>query len=157
MSVAPAHLLPPEFHALTTRGHTVSIASHRGKVVLLTFWATWCRECRTEMPMFQRLHRKFSDDGLRVLGVNFRENTVTIQRYAKQLNLTFPLLLDPDGGIKASYGVIALPTTFLIGREGQPIGFAVGRRDWEGAEARELIEFLLAAPARSRGANSGPR
>ena len=137
---------PPEFNGRTADGRTMSLASLRGKVVLLNFWATWCLECRPEMPLFERLYREFAARGLSVLGINAREGTVAIRGYAKELGLTFPLVLDSRGEINAAYGVIGLPTTFLIGRDGRAVALAVGPRDWASAPARTLIQVLLADP-----------
>ena len=148
VSVSSSGMVPPEFDTVTSRGRRVSLNSLKGKVVLLSFWATWCRECRSEMPASEQLHRELGDHGLSVLGANYREDTQVIQRYAKKLNLTFPLLLDPNGRIKASFGVIGLPTTFLIGRNGKTIGFAVGPREWDHIPARTIIELLLAQPTK---------
>ena len=61
---------PPGFTALTTEGGRLSLSGLRGKVVLLTFWATWCQPCRDEMPLFERLHRDLGREGLVVVGVN---------------------------------------------------------------------------------------
>ena len=72
--------------------------------------------------------------------------------YGNTLRLTFPLLLDPDGTVNRQYGVVGLPTTFLIGRDGHAVAFAVGARDWGSAQARALIEALLAEPAVQSGA-----
>jgi len=124
-------------------GQEVSLASLEGKVVLLNFWATWCLECRPEMSAFERLHRELTPQGLAVLGINAREGTATIREFAKELGLTFPLLLDDSGKINSTYGVIGLPTTFLIDRDGRAVALAVGPRDWSGNPARELIRALL--------------
>jgi peroxiredoxin len=144
-------LTPPDFIGRAADGGTVSLVSLRRKVVLLNFWATWCLECRPEMPMFERLHREFSAQGLAVVGINAREGTSTIREYAKELGLTFPLILDPSGKINSTYGVIGLPTTFLIGRDGRPVALAVGPREWSGKPARGLIEALLAEPPALKG------
>jgi peroxiredoxin len=98
------------------------------------------------MPIFEQLHRDFAAQGLTILGVNVREGTRTIRRYAGELDLTFPLVLDPKGKITASYGVIGLPTTFLIGRDGRPVALAIGPRHWDAAPARAIIKTLLAEP-----------
>jgi len=143
MSVSSSGMVPPQFNTLSSAGRNVSLNSLQGKVVLISFWATWCRECHAEMPALEQLHRELGDHGLSVLGVNFREGAQVIQQYAKELKLTFPLLLDPAGKIKNSFGVIGLPTTFLIARNGETIGFAVGPRDWERVPARTIIELLL--------------
>ncbi len=137
---------PPEFSSRTATGKTVSLAGLRGRVVLLTFWTTWCTECRPEMPIFEQLHRDFAAEGLTVLGINVREGAPIIQTYAKELDLTFPLLPDPKGEIQTLYGVIGLPTTFLIGRDGRAVALAVGPREWRSPPAQALIEALLAEP-----------
>ena len=138
---------PPQFSGSTLDARPLSMAEHRGTVIVLNFWATWCLECRSEMAVLERLRREFSSRGLAVIGVNVRENREAVGRYAKELGLTFPLVLDPDGKIPALYGVIGLPTTFVVGRDGRVIAFAVGPRQWESAPARALIEALLAEPA----------
>jgi peroxiredoxin len=152
LSTYPRATKPPEFNGSTIDGRTVSLTSLGGKVVLLNFWATWCQECRPEMPMFERLHREFAAQGLNVIGINAREGTVAIRAYAKELRLTFPLILDPKGEINAAYGVIGLPATFLIGRDGRAVARGVGPREWAAAPARTIIQALLAEPAaRNKG------
>jgi peroxiredoxin len=96
--------------------------------------------------MFEQLHRDFATQGLTIVGVNIREGTRTIRRYAEELDLTFSLVLDAKGKITASYGVIGLPTTFLIGRDGRPVALAIGPRHWDAAPARAIIQTLLAEP-----------
>ena len=135
---------PPQFTGQAVTGEEVSLAALQGRVVLVNFWASWCAECRPEMPMFERLHSDFAAQGLTVLGINFREDAQTIQRYAETLGLTFPLVLDPQGEIFKLYGAIGLPTTLLVGRDGRPVALAIGSRDWAGAEARAIMQALLA-------------
>jgi peroxiredoxin len=134
---------PPAFNGHTTDGRTVSLASLRGKVIILNFWATWCLECRPEMPIFDRLHREYAPHGLSIVGINAREGTAAIRGYAKELGLTFPLVLDSRGEINGDYGVIGLPTTFFIGRNGRAVALAVGPRDWSSAEAKAIVKTLL--------------
>ena len=134
---------PPEFHGTMTDRRQVSLDSLRGKVVLVNFWATWCQECRPEMSMFERLHREFAARGLSVIGINTREGIVAIREYAKELRLTFSLVLDPKGEINAAYGVIGLPATFLVSRDGRAVARAVGPRDWESTPAKSIIQALL--------------
>jgi len=138
--------IPPEFIGHTVDGQSISLASLQGKVILLNFWASWCLECRPEMPAFETLHREFSSQGLAVLAINAREAPVTVRDYAKELRLTFRLILDSSRQINSTYGVVGLPTTFLIGRDGRAVALAVGPRDWSGNPSRELIRALLAAP-----------
>ena len=139
--------MPPQFSGSTLDARQLSMTEHRGTVIILDFWASWCLECRSEMPVLERLQREFSSRGLAIIGVNTRESKEAVRRYAKELGLRFPLVLDRDGKINALYGVIGLPTTFVVGRDGRAIALAIGPRQWESAPARALIETLLADPA----------
>ncbi len=141
---------PPEFNGRTIDGKSLSLAGLRGKVVFVTFWATWCPPCREEMSLFEGLHRGLETEGLAVVGVNVREEGPAILEYAGALGLTFPLILDPQGEIQGAYGVIGLPTTFLIARDGRAVARAVGPRDWGGPQARTLIRALLTEPGEWR-------
>ena len=96
--------------------------------------------------MLENLHRELASRGLAIVGVNAREEARAITRYAKQLGLTFPLVLDPAGKINDLYGVIGLPTTFVVARDGRAVAFAVGPRPWGSPPARALLETLLAEP-----------
>ena len=151
LSGYPSVMQPPEFSGVTADGQKVSLASLSGRVVLLNFWAAWCLECRSEMPAFERLHREFSLQGLALVGINAREGPSTIRQYAKELGLTFPLVMDPKGTINAAYGVIGLPTTFLLARDGRSVALAVGPRDWASKPARAVIQALLAEPTPVKG------
>jgi peroxiredoxin len=144
----PSRPAPPDFGGRTIDAQNISLADLRGKVVLVNFWATWCLECRPEMLVLERLHRELARQGLAIVGVNAREKTDTVRRYAKESGLRFPLVLDPDGTINARYGVLGLPTTFLVGRDGRAVAFGVGPREWGGAPARALFDALLAEAPR---------
>lgn len=135
---------PPPLSGSAIDGRTVTLEALRGHVVLVTFWASWCLECRSEMPALERLHRAYASRGLAVVGVNVRESAATARRYAGELGLTFPLVLDTTGRITSGYGVIGLPTTFVIDRGGSAVALAVGQRDWDGAAAEALVQSLLA-------------
>ena len=124
-------------------GSLLSLESLRSRVVLLNFWASWCLECRAELPVLEQLHRDYAPRGLTVVAVNLREEPGTVRQYARELGLTMPLVLDPVGAIAKSYGVIGLPTRFLIGRDGRAVARAIGPREWASVEARTLIESLL--------------
>jgi peroxiredoxin len=138
---------PPHFGGSSLDGQALTLTGLRGQVLILNFWATWCRECRPEMPVLERLHRESAARGLAVVGINAREDKAAVGRYAKDLGLTFSLVLDPSGQINAHYGVIGLPTTFVVARDGRAVALAVGPRDWASPPARALIEGLLAEPS----------
>jgi peroxiredoxin len=140
----PSPTAIPDFGGATIDARKISLTDLRGKVVLVNFWASWCLECRPEMLALERLHRELARQGLAIVGVNAREKTDTVRRYARESSLTFPLVLDPDGTITARYGVLGLPATFLGGRDGRAVAFAIGPREWGGAPARALFDALLA-------------
>ena len=150
LSDYPPDLRPPPFKGQTVTGETVSLTALKGRVVLVNFWASWCAECRPEMPMFEQLHQRYAEQGLTVLGINNRETTARIEWFAGKLGLTFPLVLDPQGKITASYGVIGLPSTFLVGRDGRPVAMAVGPRAWDGPAAHAIIQALLEETVRRK-------
>jgi len=142
----PSGTMPPHFSARTLDARELSLADLRGRVVVLNFWASWCLECRPEMPVLERLHRDFGSRGLAVIGINAGEDLATARRYADDFRLSFPLVLDPGRKINVLYGVIGLPATFLVGRDGRAVALAVGPREWASAPARAIIEALLAEP-----------
>ena len=146
LSGYPSDWRPPNFQTRTPEGVPVSLVDFRGRVVLVNFWATWCVPCLEEMPAFERLHREFARKGLTVLGINVQEEEQVIRDFRRKLGLTFPLLLDPNLDIYRAFGVVGLPTTYLLGRDGRPVALAVGKREWAGEEARALIRLLLAEP-----------
>ena len=138
---------PPNFTGPVLHSRPLSLTDLRGKVVIVNFWASWCLECRPEMPVLESLHRQLAARGLAIVGINAREDRRAVARYAEELRLTFPLVLDPAGEVNALYGVIGLPTTFVVGRDGRAVAFGVGARDWQSPPARSLLEALLAEPA----------
>jgi peroxiredoxin len=137
----------PVFSATTTTEQPVSLTALQGKVVLLNFWATWCAECRPELRGLEQVHHDLASRGLAVLGVNVGEAIKIIQRYARNLGLTFPLILDPQQTLSQLYGVAGVPTTFLLGRDGRTVALAVGARAWQSPAARRILDVLLAEPA----------
>ena len=140
---------PPTFTGRTPDGTTLALDDLRGRVVLLTFWASWCEPCRTELPVFETLHREIGAEGLAVVGINARERVPTIREFWRSLDLTLAVVLDPRGEIQRKYGVVGLPTTFLIARDGRAVARAIGPRDWATPRFRELILTLLREPVTS--------
>jgi thiol-disulfide isomerase/thioredoxin len=129
-------------------GRVVDLADFRGKLVFLNFWATWCVPCRREMPAMERLHRAYRGRGLTVVAVNFKESPREVKPFMEQMGLTFPAALDPDGAVTRSFGVRALPVTYLVDRDGKILWKAQGRREWDSPQGRAYFERVLAAHTR---------
>lgn len=133
----------PDFTLRDLRGNTVRLQDFRGKVVFLNFWATWCPPCRLEMPTMEELHKEFSDRGLVVLAVNFRESQDDVRSFVKQHGLTFTTLLDEQEMAFGLYRAWSLPTTYLINKNGEVVGKVIGYRDWHSDEAKAFFRQLL--------------
>lgn len=122
-------------------GQTVRLADFRGRAVLLNFWASWCTPCEMEMPAIERLHRQLGDR-IAVVAVNFREPAGLVRAFGARRALTFHMLVDRDGDVATRYAVPALPFTVVLDREGRPLGFARGPRNWDSPAAIALFERL---------------
>ena len=139
---------PPALSLPDLDGRTVSLAGLRGQVVLVYFWATWCPYCVRELPStIESLQRRYRDQGLTVLAVNFEERREKVSAWVRARGLSMPVLLDADGDVSGDYRVTATPTAVLLDREGRVVGRAVGTRPWTGARARPLWDALLMPPA----------
>lgn len=112
--------LAPEYAALRLGGDSVSLADHEDEVILLNVWATWCIPCREEIPALQRLHERFSDQGLRIVGVSVdaRGEEANVRDFAESFGVTYDIWLDPAEQVISTFRVIGVPNTFLIDREG---------------------------------------
>jgi peroxiredoxin len=133
----------PGFRLEDQSGTQVTNREVEGKVVLLNFWATWCPPCRLEMPSMERLYGEFRDQGLEIVAVNFMESGEQVRAFAEEQKLTYPMLLDKEAEIAGRYGVMRLPVSVLIGREGEVIAKAIGFKDWYKDDIRELVAALL--------------
>ena len=102
-------------------GGDVALASHKGKVILLDFWATWCGPCKLEIPGFVELQTKYKDKGLVVLGVSVDDPVSKLKPFATQFKMNYPVLVGLDrDDFQEAYGPIwGIPTTFLISRDGK--------------------------------------
>jgi peroxiredoxin len=125
-----------------TRGD-FRLREQRGKVVLINFWATWCLPCREEMPSLERLYREHRDAGFVLVAVSVDADPKVVGPYLKEHKLTFPVALDPRMAVAETYGVRALPSTFVVDREGRMVALALGPRAWDNLASHSLVEGLL--------------
>ncbi len=108
----------PDFTLKTLEGKTVKLSDHRGKVIILDFWATWCLPCRMEIPVFVELFRQYSGR-LMVLGVSSDQNPrQVLPSFIKKYKVNYPILLSNSRVERAYGGVTAIPTTFVIEQKG---------------------------------------
>jgi peroxiredoxin len=107
--------LAPEIALLSLPGDQLRLSALRGQVVLINFWATWCGPCKLEMPAIQA---RYNDGGFAVLAVDFNEPADQVQIFVDDLDLSFPILLDPGGQVQELYRVRGYPTTFFVDADG---------------------------------------
>lgn len=131
----------PDFTLNNLHGQSESLASFKGSVVVLNFWASWCAPCLQEMPALEQLFKKFPGKEVIVVAVAEDESSEEVQKVANSFKLSFPVLVDSDGTIKDKYKVSGYPETFVIDKQGKivffpdpengtPVTKIVGPRDW---------------------------
>ena len=110
----------PGYSTVSLDGDSVSLAAHRGKVVLLNVWATWCHPCRDEIPELQAIHVKYQPRGLELIGVSVDSDGSddAIRTFMKDFRMTYPVWRDPDERVSSQFLVVGVPATFLIDRQG---------------------------------------
>jgi thiol-disulfide isomerase/thioredoxin len=145
----PTRLSPlmdaPELQLLDMGGQTVSLSELSGKVVLINFWATWCPPCLKELPSMQRLWESFEGQPFRLLAVNVGEGHDDIFAFTGtfETELTFQFLLDESMAVTRRWPITALPTTFIVNKQGQIVSKVLGEKDWGNKDVAQQIRDLI--------------
>jgi peroxiredoxin len=132
-----------DFELPALSGGTFRLAEHRGKIVLVNFWATWCPPCLEEMPAMERLWRKYKDAGFVLVAVSVDADPKKVVPFVTEHALTFPVAFDPKMSVAEKYGVRALPSSFVLGKEGELAALALGPRAWDGRASLRLFEAMV--------------
>jgi peroxiredoxin len=131
--------LAPNFTAKNLHGQTVNLTDWAGKVRLVDFWATWCAPCREEIPMLNALHEEFGERGLVILAMSDEDASV-IQRFVESHDVAYTNLTAP-AEVSESYGVLGLPSAYLIDRDGKIVATMVGPKSAD--DLRQRIAALV--------------
>lgn len=136
----------PEIGLEDMNGRRVTIGSLRGKVVLVDIWASWCEPCAAEMPVLERLYRAHRGDGFTVVGVSVDSERGNIDRFFQRHGrVSFPVVHDPSGRrVARAYGTPAMPTSYLIDRNGVVRHVHAGFRASDAQALEREIRALLA-------------
>jgi peroxiredoxin len=148
--------MAPNFKVRTLEGQKLELSELRTHgPVLVDFWATWCKPCVASLPEIEDLHRRYSGRGLRVIGVSIDgpRNFAKVRPFVSRTGLTYPIVLDEKGDLQESFRVVAVPTSFLIGRDGTITRVQQGYRPGEITALGEAIEAQI-GPATSPAADS---
>lgn len=146
--LAPAEEAPalPDTTFTDPDGKEYSFADYEGKVILVNFWATWCAPCREEMPSLDALQSEFGGDDFEVVTIATGRNPPEkIDKFFEETGVeNLPVLLDPKQKLARDMGVVGLPVSVIIDREGNEIARLIGDADWASDEAKEVIRQLTA-------------
>jgi peroxiredoxin len=141
-TVAPDFSLPD-----LDSGEPRSLASLKGRVVLVNFWATWCKPCEEEMPAMERLYRELQPEGFELYAISVGEELGVVRPFVDRLGTTFPVLLDADKTVASEWQTFAFPESLLVDRDGRILERYVGPRDWDApAYVARLKRLLAGAP-----------
>lgn len=128
---------------LVQSADSLNLNTYKGKVVMVDFWASWCVPCRRSFPWMNEMQSRYGDDGLVIIAVNMDADFGEAAKFLADYPADFSILYDPAGNIAKEFDVIAMPSTYVFGRDGQQVarhlGFKV--REQENYEA-QLLETL---------------
>ena len=134
---------PAALDLVSSRGERFKRDDYRGKVTLINFWASWCTPCVEEIPSLNHLREKMQGRAFELISVNYAEDAQRIDDFMQMVKVDFPVLLDSDGRVAASWNVLVFPATFVIGAEGK-IEYGVnGAIYWDSPEVVRQLEALL--------------
>jgi len=145
-AAAPAPVAAPGWKLKDVDGKPVDLGEFKGKVVILDFWATWCPPCRTEIPGYIVLQRKYAADGLVVIGVSVdTDGPAPVKKFMKEFGINYTIVM-ADDDIQNAYGpLLGYPTTFIIDRDGVIRDKKLGRMP--AADFEKMVLAVLRPPA----------
>lgn len=136
---------PPNFKLTTFDDEVIELSALKGKKVILNFWASWCGPCKAEMPHMQNYYENYAEeDNVEIVAVNMttqeRRGLTGIEEFIADYELTFPIPLDKEGDVIIDYGVVTIPTTYILGTNGRLEQKVVGPMDEK--TIRKLVEHI---------------
>lgn len=139
---SPARTPAPDWKLTDLNGKPVKFSDFRDDVLIVDFWATWCVPCRVEIPHFVELQKQYGDKGLTVIGVSLDEQGPgVVKKFVKRFAVNYPIVIGNQKVVEAYGGIDAIPTTFVIDRQGRIVSRHIGYNDK--AVFEKEIESLL--------------
>lgn len=136
--------MAPDFSLPDLDGRMISLSAYKGRVVIVNIWATWCPPCVAEIPSLEKLYKMFKDEGLELLAVSVDEGGKrAIERFIKNKNISFPVLLDPDGRVAGLYRTRGVPESFIVKKDGTIDNKIEGAINWTSPKIIDYFQKLL--------------
>jgi peroxiredoxin len=145
--IAPGRPAPSFALPVLGEERSLSLESLRGRVVLLNFWATWCKPCEDEMPAMENLYQELRDRDFELVAISVDDDRRTVEEFTSRMGLNFPVLLDPEKRVSDAYQSYRFPESYLIDREGVLVARYIGPRQWDAPPYVDRIRRLLEMPA----------
>lgn len=121
----------------------LDLAAHKGKVVYVDFWASWCGPCRQSFPWMKAMHEKYGKDGLVIIAVNVDQERKLADAFLAEFNPAFTVLFDDKGALASQFKVQTMPSSYLLDRQGKPrfkhLGFHEAKREQYEKEFQQLL------------------
>jgi cytochrome c biogenesis protein CcmG/thiol:disulfide interchange protein DsbE len=143
--------LAPDFTLKTYHDAEITLSSHRGKVVILNFWASWCPPCRVEAPELNTLFDEYQAKGVMIVGIGYLDNERDAQRYLNEFGVRFPTGHDDQSIVSRKYRVKGVPETYIIDKNGMIRAMMVS--NVTAARLRPILDELLAEPVKAEARN----
>lgn len=133
----------PDFALPARDGGEVRLADLRGQVVMINFWATWCGPCRQEMPLLEQIHAKYEALGFTLLGVNVEPDSGAATAWLEKVPVTFPILFDTKNAVAEQFGVMGMPSSVFVDRDGRVRYVHRGYQPGDEAQYADMIRSLV--------------
>ena len=142
-TASDGHSKAPDFTLKSRSGENLRLAEQRGNIVLVNFWASWCGPCREELPKMEALQKSYQDLGFTVLAINVDDNPAKAESLLSEVEVSFPVLFDPEGKISQQYNLSAMPTTVIVDRDGNARLTHKGYKTGDELKYEKAIKVLM--------------
>jgi len=138
----PAKPQAPNFELMDMDDEIHKLSDYKGKPVIINFWASWCHECRHELPSMNRANEKLKNSGVKMIAINVGESEETIFKFANKYPINFLVLRDETAKEAKKWSIIGMPTTFVLDSDGRIVYQAVGPREWDNDALLDKVKKL---------------